>query len=87
MIHKLIEQYINKLNEEDIINFSNKNGIELTKEELKLVYNYIKNDWKTIIFGNPKPILEDIKSKIEPIKYQKIENLYYAFKTKYENYL
>lgn len=87
MFHKLIEQYINRLTENDVIMFANKNGIELNNDELKLIYNHIKSNWKTIIYGNPKPILEDVKNKVDKLTYEKIENLYARFHEKYKNYL
>ena len=78
----LIEDYIRRLNISDIERFSLKQGITLDKEELDIIYNYIKKDYKTIIYGNPKDILIDIKNKVKPLTYNKIENLYEKFKDK-----
>ena len=86
-MNKLIEQYVNRLNDNDILVFAKKNGIELTDEELKIVYTHIKQNWKTIIYGNPRPILDDVKSKVSSLTYEKIENLYSRFYDKYKNYL
>lgn len=83
----LIKKYISKLTLNDIDSFSKKNGIELKEKELNLIEKYIKNDWKTIIYGNPKPILNELKEKLNKIQYQKIENLYIEYKEKYKNYL
>lgn len=83
----LIKNYISKLTLQDIENFALKHGIELNNDELNLVENYIKNDWHTIIYGNPRPILDKLKEQLENTQYQKIENLYIDFKTKYKNYL
>jgi hypothetical protein len=83
----LIKNYISKITKEDINKFAKKHNIELTNEELKLVEQYIKNDWKTIIYGNPKPILDSLKEKLNQETYQKIENLYIEFKDKYKHYL
>ena len=41
-----------------------------------------KKDYKTIIYGNPKDILNEIKFKVKPLTYNKIENLYIKFKDK-----
>lgn len=87
MIQKMIEEYVNRLSKDDVITFGIKNGIELNNKELDIVYNHIKQNWKTIIYGNPKPILEDIKQNTSPLTYQKIENLYTKFYEKYKNYL
>lgn len=86
-MNKLIEQYVTRLTPDDIISFSRKNGIELTDDELKIVYTHIKQNWKTIIYGNPRPILDDVKSKVNSLTYEKIENLYPRFYDKYKNYL
>lgn len=83
----LIKNYISRITIEDINKFSKKHNIELSKEELKLIEQHIKNDWKTIIYGNPKPILDNLKEKLNQEKYQKIENLYIEFKDKYKHYL
>ena len=83
----LIKNYISKLTLNDINTFAIKNGIELNEEELKIIEKYIRNDWRTIIYGNPRPILNELKEKLNQIQYQKIENLYVEFKEKYKNYL
>ncbi len=83
----LIKNYISRLTIYDIDTFAKKNGIELRESELLLIENYIKNEWRTIIYGNPRPILDDLKEKLDNTQYQKIENLYEKFKTKYKNYL
>ncbi len=83
----LIKNYISKLTSKDINEFAQKNGIELNEEELKLIEQYIKKDWHTIIYGNPRTILDDLNNKLSELKYKKIENLYIEFKNKYKNYL
>lgn len=87
MIEKLIIQYVDRMTLSDIDDFARKNGIVLNKDEIDLVYHHIKNNWRTIVYGNPKPILEDLKSKFDNLTYQKIEHLYVQFKNKYSNYL
>ena len=87
MVEKLIIQYINRMNLSDIDSFARKNGIVLNQDELELIFYHIKNNWRTIVYGNPKPILEDLKSKVDGLTYQKIENLYIEFKNKYSSYL
>ena len=84
---KLIKEYIDKITISDINKFANKNNINLDNNELNLIYKYIKNDWKTIIYGNYNIILNDLKNKIDINKYNKIENLFYKFKSKYQNLL
>lgn len=85
MKEKLINEYINRLTINDISAFAIKNGVSLNEEELNIIYNHAKNNWRTIVFGNPREILDDLKNKINPFSYQKIESLYVYFKNKYNN--
>ena len=78
----LISEYVNRMQKQDVNNFALKQGITLDNEELDIIYNYIKNNYKTLIYGNPKVILEEIKFKVKPLTYNKIENLYIKFKDK-----
>ena len=83
----LIKNYVSKLTLSEIDSFSRKQGLSLSDEELKLIYDYIKSDWHTIVYGNPRPILDSLKSKLDDFSYNKIEKLYVEFKEKYKNYL
>lgn len=87
MVNRLIEQYVNRMTKDDILRFATKNGIELNDKELKIIYNHIKKEWKTIVYGNPREILDDIKMNFDDTTYNKIENLYINFKEKYKGYL
>ena len=78
----LINEYVNRLKVSDITYYAEKQGITLDKDEAKLIYDYIKKDYRTIIYGNPKDILNEIKFKVKPLTYNKIENLYIQFKDK-----
>lgn len=82
----LITEYVNRMTKEDINRFSLKQGIILDNEELDIVYNYIKDNYKTILYGNPKDILLEIKEKVKPLTYNKIENLYMKFKDKIDTF-
>lgn len=76
----LISEYVKRLKKEDINKFALKQGVTLEKEELDLIYNHIKNDYKTFIYGNPRPILDNVRQKVKPLTYNKIETLYQQFK-------
>ena len=82
----LISEYVNRMQKQDVNNFALKKGITLDNEELDIIYNYIKNNYKTLIYGNPKVILEEIKYQVKPLTYNKIENLYMQFKDKIDNF-
>ena len=75
----LISEYVKRLTKEDINNFALKQGVSLTEEELDIIYNYVKKDYKTVIYGNPRVILDELKTKVKPFTYSKIENLYQQF--------
>ena len=87
MKEKLISEYISKITMEDINSFALKNGINLNDKELEIIYNHVKNNWRTIVFGNPRGILDDLKEKLDSTSYQKIESLYIYFKNRYSNFL
>jgi len=78
----LVSEYVKRLTKEDIIKFSTSQGIILDNNELDTIYNYIKKHYKTFIYGNPRPILDELKTKVKPMTYNKIENLYSQFKDK-----
>jgi len=78
----LLEQYINRIKKEDINNFALKEGVSLEEYELDIIYNHVKKDYKTIIFGNARSILDEIKNEVKPFTYSKIENLYDRFKNR-----
>lgn len=87
MVEKLISEYVSRMTKDDVISFAQKNGIILNNSELNLIFSNIKENWHTIVYGNARGILDDIKTKVEPLTYQKIENLYVYFKDKFKSYL
>ena len=78
----LINEYVKRLTKEDIAKFSKSQGIILEEQELNTIYTYIKKYYKTFIYGNPRPILDELKHKVKPMTYNKIETLYKEFKDK-----
>ena len=83
MYDYLINEYVNKLSLKEIEDFASKQGIELNDTELDVIYETIKNNWRTFVHGNPRPILEDLKTKVRSITYNKIEALYVEARNKY----
>ena len=78
----LVEEYVKRLTKEDVIKFSESQGIILEETELNTIYDYIKKDYKTILYGNARSVLDELKQKVKPLTYQKIETLYIKFKDK-----
>ena len=87
MIKKLIENKINKLTLDDLKILSSSNNIKLNNQELNYLYNKLKKDWYTFLYNDPNPILNDIKDNINSNSYNKLLDLYYYYKNKYQNYL
>lgn len=83
MYDYLINEYVNKLELKQIEEFAFKQGVELTNDELDIIYDTVKNHWRTFVHGNPKPILENLKTKVRPLTYNKIETLYIEARNKY----
>jgi len=75
----LIYEYINRLRREDIVNFCNLKGINVSNSEIDIVYSYIKNDYKRF-FNNPDDILSEVKSKVSDNAYKIIIDLYNKYK-------
>lgn len=87
MFSKMIENYIKNLTKKDIIDFSNKEGITLDNNELDLIFNTIKTEYKTLLYSDSTNIFNNIKSRINPTSYQKIKQLFETYKEKYKKYL
>lgn len=80
----LIEDYVRRITKDDIVRFSLKQDITLNNEEVSFIYDYIKKEYKTIIFGNPKDIFKEIKSKVREATYNKMFVLYTKYQEKLE---
>lgn len=76
----LIREYVNRLTLEDINKFALTQGVTLTEEEQNIIYTYIKKYYYTFIYGNPRTYLDELKNKVSPLTYSKIETLYSQFK-------
>ena len=87
MILRMIEKYINNLEKTDIKDYALKENIFLNSNEVDIIYNYIKNDYKTLLYGDSTNIFNNLKSRINPTSYEKIKNLFDFYKEKYKNYL
>lgn len=79
----LIEQYINKLTPKDINNFALSKGIKLSDKDLNIIYNHVKKDYKTFIYGNQRAILDELKKEVELSTYNQLELLYLQYKDKF----
>ena len=80
-MEKIIDSYINKLNKNDINKFALKNNITLTNEEIEIIYNTIKNEWK-ILLNNPNQVFSNLKSRISNNTYNNIIYFYNLYSKK-----
>lgn len=87
MKEKIIQKYVDMLTKEDIVKFSSFQNEILTTNEVDFLYNIIKKEWKTIIFGDYRIILNQYKNNLSVDKWNKIENLIIEYKEKYKNFL
>lgn len=78
----LVQEYINRLTLDDIDNFARREGISVNNEEKQIIYTYLKEHWRTILYGNPRGLLEELKGKLSPDTYSKVELLYLQAKNK-----
>ena len=82
MYEIIIRDYVNKLTEEDILNFCKNKEIRINDEEAKILYLYAKNYWKEFYKGNPKDLILELKEKINENAFNKLYNLYIDLKKK-----
>lgn len=77
----LIYEYINRLRREDIVKFCVIKGIDASDNEIDVVYNYIKRDYKRF-FNNPETVLSEIKNEVSNNTFNIIMELYNKYKNK-----
>lgn len=72
---------------DDINNFALKKGVNLSQNELEFTYNFIKQNYKTIL-NNPKLLdLERYKNKYTKENFEKISKVFQEYFQKYSHYL
>jgi Protein of unknown function (DUF2624). len=81
MKEKIINSYVNKLTKDDIISLSNKNNVPLSNDEVDIIFEIIKRDWRDILY-NPDTALSNIKGKVSTNTYQSIIHFYNLYSDK-----
>ena len=61
MYDKLIEGYIQTLTENDVKDYVVKQGVAITDEEVKTVYQFVKNNYKELLKEDGFETLKQIK--------------------------
>ncbi len=75
----MIENYIKNINESDVLNFANKENINLNKKELKFVYSFIKNNYREVIKEGKNFNLKKYKNEFTEENYNKLEKLMFKY--------
>lgn len=83
MKEMFIKKYVDMLTKEDILKFASLNNVELSSNEVDIIYNAIKNEWKTIVFDDYRIILNKYKNSFSVEKLKKIEDLILLYKNKF----
>ena len=77
-----IKEYINNIDEYTINKYAKINNINLSDQETKVIYLYIKNYWQIFYKGNPKELFKELEEQIEIDNLKKIKILYQKYKEK-----
>jgi len=85
MYQSIIKNYIKKISIEDIKDFSLKNNIFLSENELSTIYELIKNEniVNLLLEGNEEKVFKQYENKFKKENLNKIKNLFYTYKNKF----
>ena len=74
----LIENYIKQIK---------KNDIELSDEEVELLYHYLNNYWEDLLYGDSRSVFLSMEKKLDKNQFLKIQSLFKEYYDKYQNFL
>lgn len=83
MYQVLIKNYINKLTLSDIKKFGQQNGQVVSDGDAMVIYDAIKNDYKTLLSENYMEVFERVKKQIDPNVYNATLNMFQKYKNLY----
>ena len=87
-MHRLfIENYIKQVTKDDIFKFGALNDIELSEEEVNILYHYLNNYWEEILYGNSEDVFLDMEKKFDRAKFLKIKELFFEYFKRYQKFL
>ncbi len=82
MYEVLIKEYLKRLSLKDINDFANKNNMPLEKNEDKIIYDFIMNNWMEVYKGDANKALSKLKQQVSSKTFNNIMKLYNDFKDK-----
>lgn len=84
-MEQIIKKYIDNLDETTIDKYAKSQDINLSNQELKIIYIYIKNYWQVFLKEDPKELFKELEEKIEPNNLNKIKTLYQKYKKRFSS--
>lgn len=83
---EFVYEYVRRMTKRDLETFALREGIVLDNNELSILYDYIKTNYKKIIDDDSENTLKEVKSMVKSKTYDKILALYDKFKEKIDNF-
>lgn len=81
-MEEMIKEYVKNIDEYTINKFALSNKINLSDDEVKVIYLYIKNYWYEFYKGDPEYLFLELKDQLSDENYSKIIELYHKYKKK-----
>lgn len=79
-MNNLIKRYAQNLSKEDIISFAKKEDIQITSDEVNIIYDSIKNNIDILLSKDAISYLQRFKTLLSNEVYDKIIELYNKYK-------
>lgn len=86
-MNNIIEKYMRNITINDVNNFAYKKKVNLSDEELRFTYTFIKQNWEEIIKNPALLNIEQYKDKYSAENFIKIKDLINEYSKKYQSYL
>ena len=83
MYDKLIENYIYSMTPKDVEAYIKKEGATATEEEVSIIYNFIKKNYKALLKKDGIETLKTIKPYLSITLYEEIAKKYITTKNKF----
>ncbi len=81
-MEEMIKEYIKNIDEYTIEKYAKSNDINLSDDEVKIIYLYVKNYWYEFYKGNPENLFKELEEQLSQENYQKLLKLYDKYKKK-----
>lgn len=86
-MNNIIEKYMQNITINDVNKFAYKNGVNLSDEELRFTFDFVKNNWESIL-KNPNNLnIEKYRNVFSSENFMKIKLLINEYSKKYQSYL